>query len=187
MCILPTQAWAAVHQMGIFLPYTGLLLFENSCSLWKSEFAGWMPYFDGGAKCQLRCRIWKIMGPALWCTLDSANVFWSEVKNKPMVQWSGTQWSCWIVSKTIYFTIVSSTGIPVMYCLLEVVSVFPEKLASRFVEKIDWIKVSFVFSSISTYLFNYGIMLALLWPFLTFVSSYWCSLHLRTRFLFPRV
>lgn len=31
-----------------------------------------------------------------------------------------------------------------MYCLLEVVSVFPEKLASRFVDKIDWIKVSFV-------------------------------------------
>lgn len=31
-------------------------------------------------------------------------------------------------------------GIPVMYCLLEVVSVCPEKLASRFVDKIDWIK-----------------------------------------------
>lgn len=31
-------------------------------------------------------------------------------------------------------------GIPVMYCLLEVVSVYPEKLASRFVDKIDWIK-----------------------------------------------
>lgn len=30
-----------------------------------------------------------------------------------------------------------------MYCLLEVVSVCPEKLASRFVDKIDWIKVSF--------------------------------------------
>lgn len=29
-----------------------------------------------------------------------------------------------------------------MYCLLEVVSVCPEKLASRFVDKIDWIKVS---------------------------------------------
>lgn len=35
-----------------------------------------------------------------------------------------------------------STGIPVMYCLLEVVSVCPEKLAPRFVDKIDWIKVS---------------------------------------------
>ena len=35
-----------------------------------------------------------------------------------------------------------STGIPVMYCLLEVVSVCPEKLAPIFVEKIDWIKVS---------------------------------------------
>ncbi|XP_074545554.1 proteasome adapter and scaffold protein ECM29 [Halichoeres trimaculatus] len=31
-------------------------------------------------------------------------------------------------------------GIPVMYCLLEVVSVCPEKLAPRFIEKIDWIK-----------------------------------------------
>uniref|UniRef100_A0A4W6G6E7 Ecm29 proteasome adaptor and scaffold n=1 Tax=Lates calcarifer TaxID=8187 RepID=A0A4W6G6E7_LATCA len=31
-------------------------------------------------------------------------------------------------------------GIPVMYCLLEVVSVCPEKLAHRFVDKIDWIK-----------------------------------------------
>uniref|UniRef100_A0A3Q3Q130 Ecm29 proteasome adaptor and scaffold n=1 Tax=Monopterus albus TaxID=43700 RepID=A0A3Q3Q130_MONAL len=31
-------------------------------------------------------------------------------------------------------------GIPVMYSLLEVVSVCPEKLASRFVDKIDWIK-----------------------------------------------
>lgn len=30
-----------------------------------------------------------------------------------------------------------------MYCLLEVVSVCPEKLAPRFVDKIDWIKVSF--------------------------------------------
>lgn len=29
-----------------------------------------------------------------------------------------------------------------MYCLLEVVSVCPEKLALRFVDKIDWIKVS---------------------------------------------
>ncbi|XP_057700353.1 proteasome adapter and scaffold protein ECM29 isoform X2 [Corythoichthys intestinalis] len=31
-------------------------------------------------------------------------------------------------------------GIPVMYCLLEVVSVCPEKLAPKFVDKIDWIK-----------------------------------------------
>ncbi|XP_053185737.1 proteasome adapter and scaffold protein ECM29 [Scomber japonicus] len=31
-------------------------------------------------------------------------------------------------------------GIPVMYCLLEVVSVCPEKLAHKFVDKIDWIK-----------------------------------------------
>ncbi|KAK2816960.1 hypothetical protein Q5P01_025151 [Channa striata] len=31
-------------------------------------------------------------------------------------------------------------GIPVMYCLLEAVSVCPEKLAPRFVDKIDWIK-----------------------------------------------
>lgn len=38
-----------------------------------------------------------------------------------------------------------STGIPVMYCLLEVVSVFPERLAPRFVDKIDWIKVSCFF------------------------------------------
>lgn len=38
-----------------------------------------------------------------------------------------------------------STGIPVMYCLLEVVSVCPEKLAPRFADKIDWIKVSISF------------------------------------------
>ncbi|XP_061591425.1 proteasome adapter and scaffold protein ECM29 [Cololabis saira] len=31
-------------------------------------------------------------------------------------------------------------GIPVMYCLLEMVSVCPEKLAPRFANKIDWIK-----------------------------------------------
>uniref|UniRef100_A0A1A7Z514 F-box protein 10 n=1 Tax=Iconisemion striatum TaxID=60296 RepID=A0A1A7Z514_9TELE len=31
-------------------------------------------------------------------------------------------------------------GIPVMYCLLEVVSVCPERLAPRFADKIDWIK-----------------------------------------------
>uniref|UniRef100_A0A674K549 Ecm29 proteasome adaptor and scaffold n=1 Tax=Terrapene triunguis TaxID=2587831 RepID=A0A674K549_9SAUR len=31
-------------------------------------------------------------------------------------------------------------GLPVMYCLLEVVSVYPEKLATRFADKIDWIK-----------------------------------------------
>ncbi|KAM8773100.1 proteasome adapter and scaffold protein ECM29 [Acanthopagrus schlegelii] len=31
-------------------------------------------------------------------------------------------------------------GIPVMYCLLEVVSVCPEKLAPRYADKIDWIK-----------------------------------------------
>ncbi|XP_070598537.1 proteasome adapter and scaffold protein ECM29 isoform X1 [Erythrolamprus reginae] len=31
-------------------------------------------------------------------------------------------------------------GLPVMYCLLEVVSVYPEKLAVRFIDKMDWIK-----------------------------------------------
>ncbi|KAJ7335387.1 hypothetical protein JRQ81_013328 [Phrynocephalus forsythii] len=31
-------------------------------------------------------------------------------------------------------------GLPVMYCLLEVISVYPEKLAVRFVDKMDWIK-----------------------------------------------
>lgn len=31
-----------------------------------------------------------------------------------------------------------------MYCLLEVVSVCPEKLAPRFADKIDWIKVSII-------------------------------------------
>ncbi|OXB60778.1 hypothetical protein ASZ78_016829 [Callipepla squamata] len=31
-------------------------------------------------------------------------------------------------------------GLPVMYCLLEVVSVYPEKLAARFVDKMDWIR-----------------------------------------------
>lgn len=32
-----------------------------------------------------------------------------------------------------------------MYCLLEVVSVCPQKLAPRFANKIDWIKVSGLF------------------------------------------
>lgn len=32
-----------------------------------------------------------------------------------------------------------------MYCLLEVVSVCPEKVAFRFIDKIDWIKVSVPF------------------------------------------
>ncbi|XP_007498233.2 proteasome adapter and scaffold protein ECM29 isoform X5 [Monodelphis domestica] len=31
-------------------------------------------------------------------------------------------------------------GLPVMYCLLEAVSVYPEKLATKFVDKTDWIK-----------------------------------------------
>ncbi|XP_038626132.1 proteasome adapter and scaffold protein ECM29 isoform X2 [Tachyglossus aculeatus] len=31
-------------------------------------------------------------------------------------------------------------GLPVMYCLLEAVSVYPEKLAVKFVDKTDWIK-----------------------------------------------
>lgn len=31
-----------------------------------------------------------------------------------------------------------------MYCLLEVVSVCPEKLAPKFVDKIEWIKVSVI-------------------------------------------
>ncbi|XP_036288895.1 proteasome adapter and scaffold protein ECM29 isoform X7 [Pipistrellus kuhlii] len=31
-------------------------------------------------------------------------------------------------------------GLPVMYCLLEAVSVYPEKLATKFVDKIEWIK-----------------------------------------------
>lgn len=37
-----------------------------------------------------------------------------------------------------------------MYCLLEVVSVFPEKLAPRFADKVDWIKVSCVFMCLFT-------------------------------------
>lgn len=45
----------------------------------------------------------------------------------------------------IALPLLISTGIPVMYCLLEVVSVCPEKLAPRFVDKIDWIKVSISF------------------------------------------
>lgn len=44
-----------------------------------------------------------------------------------------------------HFIINLATGIPVMYCLLEVVSVCPEKLAPRFVDKIDWIKVGIFF------------------------------------------
>ncbi len=39
-----------------------------------------------------------------------------------------------------------------MYCLLEVVSVCPEKLAPRFVDKIDWIKVSISLISVLNYL-----------------------------------
>ncbi|XP_029470526.1 proteasome adapter and scaffold protein ECM29 isoform X2 [Rhinatrema bivittatum] len=31
-------------------------------------------------------------------------------------------------------------GVPVMYCLLEAVSVYPQKLAARFVDKTDWLK-----------------------------------------------
>ncbi|MGH0136109.1 UNVERIFIED_CONTAM: hypothetical protein FKN15_008319 [Acipenser sinensis] len=31
-------------------------------------------------------------------------------------------------------------GVPVMYCLLEVVSVYPQKLAAKFTDTIDWIK-----------------------------------------------
>ncbi|EHB04667.1 Proteasome-associated protein ECM29-like protein [Heterocephalus glaber] len=31
-------------------------------------------------------------------------------------------------------------GLPVMYCLLEAVSVYPEKLATKFVDKTEWIK-----------------------------------------------
>uniref|UniRef100_A0A8C2YS99 Ecm29 proteasome adaptor and scaffold n=1 Tax=Chinchilla lanigera TaxID=34839 RepID=A0A8C2YS99_CHILA len=31
-------------------------------------------------------------------------------------------------------------GLPVMYCLLEAVSVYPERLASKFVDKTEWIK-----------------------------------------------
>nr|XP_015201351.1 PREDICTED: proteasome-associated protein ECM29 homolog isoform X1 [Lepisosteus oculatus] len=31
-------------------------------------------------------------------------------------------------------------GVPVMYCLLEVVSVYPQKLAPKFIDRIDWIK-----------------------------------------------
>lgn len=44
-----------------------------------------------------------------------------------------------------------STGIPVMYCLLEVVSVCQDKLAPRFADKIDWIKVS-ILSNLDFYL-----------------------------------
>lgn len=35
----------------------------------------------------------------------------------------------------------SYLGLPVMYCLLEAVSVYPEKLATKFVDKTEWIKV----------------------------------------------
>lgn len=52
-----------------------------------------------------------------------------------------------IVGNSVVYCIsfTNPTGIPVMYCLLEVVSVCPEKLAHRFIEKIDWIKVSISF------------------------------------------
>lgn len=40
-----------------------------------------------------------------------------------------------------------------MYCLLEVVSVFPERLAPRFVDKIDWIKVRGFFIYIYLYIY----------------------------------
>ncbi|KAM4708609.1 proteasome adapter and scaffold protein ECM29 [Discoglossus pictus] len=34
----------------------------------------------------------------------------------------------------------AAAGLPVMYCLLEVVSVYPQKLAAKLVDKTDWIK-----------------------------------------------
>ncbi len=45
--------------------------------------------------------------------------------------------------------ILCNTGIPMMYCLLEVVSVSPEKLTPKFADKIDWIKVIIILYYIS--------------------------------------
>ncbi len=45
--------------------------------------------------------------------------------------------------------ILCNTGIPMMYCLLEVVSVSPEKLTPNFADKIDWIKVIIILYYIS--------------------------------------
>lgn len=45
-----------------------------------------------------------------------------------------------------------------MYCLLEVVSVCPEKLAPRFVDKIDWIKVSIFWYCYLTIYIHYAVI-----------------------------
>lgn len=46
-----------------------------------------------------------------------------------------------------------------MYCLLEAVSVYPEKLATKFVDKIEWIKVYPVHVSFSLSLHILSLMI----------------------------
>ncbi|XP_061488079.1 proteasome adapter and scaffold protein ECM29 isoform X5 [Rhineura floridana] len=59
-----------------------------------------------------------------------------EVASLPVLQDFG---SC-TAHSSIFPPFGFGVGLPVMYCLLEVVSVYPEKLAARFVDKMDWIK-----------------------------------------------
>ncbi|XP_072771015.1 proteasome adapter and scaffold protein ECM29 [Nerophis lumbriciformis] len=55
--------------------------------------------------------------------------------------WKGTEANPVEVYIDLLQQLLSAVGgIPVMYCLLEVVSVCPEKLAPKFADKIDWIK-----------------------------------------------
>lgn len=56
----------------------------------------------------------------------------------------------------------SFLGLPVMYCLLEAVSVYPEKLATKFVDKTEWIKVCpvHVYSSLNLDISNFNLMIS---------------------------
>ena len=49
-----------------------------------------------------------------------------------------------------------------MYCLLEAVSVYPEKLATKFVDKTEWIKVYpvHVYFFLILYILNFGLMMS---------------------------
>lgn len=55
-----------------------------------------------------------------------------------------------------------------MYCLLEAVSVYPEKLATKFVDKTEWIKVYSVHFFLILYVLNVSLIILsscqFLWP-----------------------
>lgn len=50
-----------------------------------------------------------------------------------------------------------------MYCLLEAVSVYPEKLATKFVDKTEWIKVypMHVYFSLILYVLHFSLKIRL--------------------------